>query len=527
MPNRGSRVSPAIVGLIAAAIMFGLLFFAFGKVSLFTPTLNLKAQVATGDTLAPSADVEVAGVKVGTVKSIEKGDPGAVIDMSVDTREVTVYQNASIQIRPHGVFGPKFVALDPGSASAGDFADGGTIPIANTRISVDFEQVLNSLNPDTRLSLQSFFQEFGTAADKRGGDFGQFLDSLGTVETQLTPVLQVIDDRSSNVGRLFESNAVMSETFANSPFDQIISKNGDAFAKLDTTGQPLTALIIHGNNLLTSLDTITGGSNTQALAAAVGKLPSLFDNIQRFNNDLGYGVNAISPAILPQRGQKDSDVGLAVRRAQDVFGQCDITDQTDPNDPRGLSDTVHANFVKIVPCYGADGKPYRDAAGHVAHHHVDVVAGTHNHPLANTLFPATIISLQIYQFQNSFRDHLLGDNEGSVLCGPNSGNNTRPTNPAFTCLHTSQSDPLPGHGTPPPPLFSAQAAQAAAAAAAAPQPSASATLAALGRAVSHAVWGRPLAQHTPPVLDLVVAFALITAAAGVGFGFWRTRRRKT
>jgi phospholipid/cholesterol/gamma-HCH transport system substrate-binding protein len=523
MPNRGSRVNPAVVGLIAAVIMFGLLFFAFGKVSLFTPTLDVKAQVATGDTLAPNADVAVAGVKVGTVKSIEKGDPGALIDMSVDSREVSVYQNASIKIRPHGVFGPKFVELDPGSTSAGSFADGGTIPIANTRISVDFEQVLNSLNPDTRVSLQTFFQEFGTAADKRGGDFGQFLDSLGTVETQLTPVLQVIDNRSANVGRLFESNATMSETFANSPFDQIISKNGDAFGKLDATNQPLTGVIIHGNRVLTALDSITGGSNTQALTAAVAKLPSLFDNLQRFNNDLGYGINAISPAILPQRGQVDSDVALAVKRAQDVFGQCDITDQTDPADPRGLSDTVHANFVRIVPCYGADGKPYRDGAGHVAHHHVDVVAGTHNHPLANTLIAPTVIDLQLYAFDDSFRDHLLGDNEGSVLCGPNSGNSTRPTNPAFTCLHSSQSDPLPGHGTAPPPLFSALAAQAATAAA--PEPSASASLAALGRAVSHAVWGRPLAQHFSPPLDLVVALALITAAAGVGFGFWRTRRR--
>jgi virulence factor Mce-like protein len=526
MPNRGSRVNPALVGLIAAAIMFGLLFFAFGEVSLFTPTLDMKAQVATGDTLAVNADVAVAGVKVGTVKSIEKGDPGALIDMSVDTRKVSVFQNAGIKIRPHGVFGPKFVELDPGSESAGGFADGGTIPIANTRISVDFEQVLNSLNPDTRLSLQTFFQEFGTAADKRGGDFGQFLDSLGTVESQLTPVLQVIDDRSSNVGRLFESNAVMSETFADSPFDQILSKNGDAFAKLDTTDKPLTGVIIHGNNVLNALDTITGGTNTQALKDAVAKLPSLFDNLQRFNNDLGYGINAISPAILPQRGQTDSDVGLAVRRAQDVFGQCDITDQTDPADPRGLSDTVHANFVRIVPCYGADGKPYRDAAGHVAHHHVDVVAGTHNHPIANNLLATTVVVLGggYYGFPSSFKDHVLGDNEGSVLCGPNSGNSTRPTNPAFTCLHTSQSDPLPGHGTPPPPLFSALSAQAAAAAS--PEPSASASLAALGRAVSHA-WGRPLAQHTPPVVDLMVAFALITAAAGVGFGFWRSRRQRT
>src|ERR1700680_3844011 len=146
MPNRGPRISPAIVGLIGAAIMFGLLFFAFANVALFASNMDMKAQVATGDTLAPGADVEVAGVHVGIVKSIDKGDPGALIDMAVDTKKVTMHQDASLQIRPHGVFGPKFVQLDPGTETAGAFADGRSIPLSRTHVSVDFEQVLNSLD---------------------------------------------------------------------------------------------------------------------------------------------------------------------------------------------------------------------------------------------------------------------------------------------------------------------------------------------------------------------------------------------
>src|SRR6202171_3142890 len=178
MPNRGPRVSPAVVGLIGAAIMFGLLFFAFANVALFTSTVDVKAQVATGDTLAPNADVEVAGVKVGTVKTSDKGDPGALIDMSVDTKKVSVYRDASLQIRPHGVFGPKFVQLDPGTETAGAFADGGSIPLSRTHVSVDFEQVLNSLDTNTRDSLQTLFVELGTGSDQRGADFGKFLDDL-------------------------------------------------------------------------------------------------------------------------------------------------------------------------------------------------------------------------------------------------------------------------------------------------------------------------------------------------------------
>src|SRR5260370_19021441 len=117
MPNRGPRIIPALVGLVSAAIMFGLLFFAFANVSLFASNMDVKAEVASGDTLAPNADVEAAGVRVGLVKSIEKGNPGARLDMSVDTKKVTLYRDATLQIKPPGVFGPQFVDFNPGAPS--------------------------------------------------------------------------------------------------------------------------------------------------------------------------------------------------------------------------------------------------------------------------------------------------------------------------------------------------------------------------------------------------------------------------
>jgi phospholipid/cholesterol/gamma-HCH transport system substrate-binding protein len=504
MESRGPHVNPALVGLISAAITSSLLLFAFTNVALFSSNFDMKAQVVSGDTLAPGADVEVAGTRVGKVQSINKGDPGALIDMTIDRKKVSMYSDASLQIRPHGVFGPKFVQIDPGTESTGGFSDGGSIPLARTQVSVDFEQVLNLLDANTRQSLQTVFVELGTASENRGADFGQFLDALSTIESQLTPVLQVVANRATNTGRLLDSNAVNTETLADSPLDQVLRKNADALAKLDDANSSLTGVIVHGNNVLASLDTITGGNNTQALASTISKLPSLLDNLQRFNNDLGYGVNAVAPVVTPQRGQVDSDVGLAVRRAQDAFGECDITDQTNPADPRGAADTQHANFVKIVPCYGPDGKPTMDAAGHVAHHHVDVLLALHNNPIAPQLATAFPLLHPVYGFPQSFVDALLGDNEGSVLCGPNSGNSTRPSNPGFTCLHTSQSDPIPGHGTPPPALFNG--------------------VAAAGSTTPSSAELRPGLPNTSPGQDLVVWLVLLAGSAVVAFGLWPKRR---
>jgi virulence factor Mce-like protein len=502
--------------MVAAAVMFGLLFFAFTNVALFASNIDVKAQVATGGTLAPNADVEVSGVKVGTVKSVEKGNPGALVDMTIDTKKTTIYKDARLQIRPHGVFGPKFVAIDPGTASAGRFQDGDAIALANTRVSVDFEEVLNSLDANTRQSLQTVLFELGTASQARGADFGTTLDKVNVVEAQLTPVLQVVDNRSFNTGRLFESNAVVTETYADSPLDQVIHKNADVLLKLNNASGAVVGVVVHGNNVLTSLDTIVGGSNTVALSQAIAKLPALLDNLQKFNNDLGYGVNALAPVVTPQHGQVDSDIGLAIRRTVDAFGQCDISDQSDP--VRGAADTLHANFIKIVPCYQADGRtPYVDpATGHVAHHHVAVLLGLHTQPAAPgvaSLLGSPLLSTALSALPKTQATTLLGslnaENEGSVLCGPNSQNSTRPAgSAAFTCrTDPQQSQAIPGYGTPPPALFSGVSAAGAAGAPVQPGVATAASL-----------------PNTSTGRDgLVVALMLVLAGA-IGIGYWRARK---
>lgn len=448
-------------------VMFGLLFFAFTNVTLFQSTLTMKAQVSSGDTLAPGGDVEVAGVKVGSVKTVEKGSPGALVTMSVDTKKITVYKDASLQVRPHGVFGPKFVEINPGTEQAGNFPEGGTMDIKNTSVAVDFEAILNSLDENTRTSLQTFLYEFGTGSDNRGADFGQTITSLQVVTDQLTPPLQVIDNRSVEVGRLFENNATVTETYANSPIYQIIAENNDLLTQLDNHKEDLTGLVVHGNNFLGALDTATAG-NTGNLRTVLVQLPAFSDQLQRFSNDLGYGTNSLNPVIMPQHGQSMGDIELAVRRTKDAFGQCDIVDTSSQTGPTA-SDTVHANFVKIVPCTDANGNPTKDGNGNVAHHHVNVLLGVHTgqvNPLSVTgvCTAAAILATLCNTIGQSVTlpVALPVEGEAQVLCGPNSNNDARGGTPAFGCKNDTtgpqgagngMSNVIPPAGGAPPPLF--------------------------------------------------------------------------
>ena len=309
---------------------------------------------------------------------------------------------------------------------AGAFQSGDAIQIDHTAVSVDFEQVLDELDPNTRMGLQTALYELGKGSEGRGEDWGVVIDSLKTITTHLTPALQVVDRRQVELSRFLDNNAIVVETYGNAPIDSLVRENADILAKLDSHRADVANLVVHGNQVLSDLDTITAGSNVTALQQTLQKAPTLLDRFIHFSNDLGFATNSLAPEVIPHSGQTQSDIALAILRSEDAFGECSISDQNG-------SDTLHATGVRIVPCYGKDGKPYVDpATGHVAHHHVKVLFGLHTDNTVGN-----------------------GEEEAAVLCGPNSGNAARGSNPAFTCLENPvQMNPPAPFGGPPPAAFS-------------------------------------------------------------------------
>ncbi|MCA1694456.1 MAG: hypothetical protein LC749_06870, partial [Actinobacteria bacterium] len=361
---------------------------------------------------------------------------GAEVTMEINTQKTQVFKDATAQIRPHGVFGPKFVQIAPGTPSTGGFPDGGTIDQANTSVSVNFEQVLNEFDANTRQSLQTFFYEFGTWQEDRGADQGAVIDSLNVVTAQLTPPLQVIANRRNEFGRFMDNNAIATETLAESQIAQIIHDNNTLLTQLDEHQAGLVNLVVHGDNVLNDLDQITSGDNVNNLRAALPKLPGLFDSLARFSNDLGTGLGHVSPVFVPQRGQADSDIGIAIKRTRDAFGECDITDDSG-------YDTAHAVNIKVVPCFDATGKPFTDTAGHVAHHHIKVLLGLHTNTDPNA---------------PSLPGSPNSEDERRTLCGPHTGSGT-----AFACVSDpvqSWASSIPPTGGQAPPLFGSTSSSA-------------------------------------------------------------------
>jgi hypothetical protein len=101
--------------------------------------------------------------KVGSVARYRDTDL-AEVTMEIDDSGLPIHRDATLKIRPR-IFleGNFFVDLKPGSPSAEEVPDGGTIGPAQTSPPVQLDEVLTALQADTREDLQILLKEYGAS----------------------------------------------------------------------------------------------------------------------------------------------------------------------------------------------------------------------------------------------------------------------------------------------------------------------------------------------------------------------------
>ncbi|MBJ7458163.1 MAG: MCE family protein [Thermoleophilaceae bacterium] len=166
--NTGMSLRKA--GLIGIIVLSVLVYFAFSKDIPFTGGYEVNAYFNNAANIQPKAQVRVAGVKVGTVARVERGDGATTkVVMTIDKKALPIRQDAAARIR-FRIFleGNPFVDLQPGTPGSPEIKSGGSIPVAQTAGPVQLDQVLSSVNSDAREGLENVFTEIGTALNTVG-----------------------------------------------------------------------------------------------------------------------------------------------------------------------------------------------------------------------------------------------------------------------------------------------------------------------------------------------------------------------
>jgi virulence factor Mce-like protein len=159
-------------GAICLAIAVVVTYFGFTKAVPFRQHYEIKAAFKSANNLREDSVVRIAGVNVGKVTKVdfkEPGSPEAVVTMRIEKKGRPIHKDAQVTLRQR-IFleGNLFVDVRPGSPSAPELGDGDTIPVNQTSYPVQLDQVLTSLQRDTREELRVLLDQYSTALGGEG-----------------------------------------------------------------------------------------------------------------------------------------------------------------------------------------------------------------------------------------------------------------------------------------------------------------------------------------------------------------------
>lgn len=300
MNRRRDALSGQLVArLIGAVLIFGSL--ALAVMSFVPPQLPWNrsfhvtvASAAFGE-MNPNAGVELAGVRVGSVERIEYKSHDALLHLAISPAYADrIHSDATATIQPHGLLGPKYVALTAGAV--GHLADGATIPRSRTTVTTDFDQVLNSFQPDVRQNLKVIFVELGTAADSRGVDMNQALGSLSASADNMRTATGLLRNRESDTTLFVRSSEVFNRDVQNAPIAENIADTNRVLAALAAVENDLGDSIDHTAGVLQSVDVIMSG-NADNLAYVLGHAPRTVTNLNRYIDTNTQLINGIRPSL--------------------------------------------------------------------------------------------------------------------------------------------------------------------------------------------------------------------------------------
>ncbi len=182
-----STFAAGLIALVAIAVFTYLGFTKFANP--FSSEYTVHAVFSNASGVKPESPVRIAGVNVGKVEKVgpvagcklggslqkqastsgSQGCTAADVTMTISGQGLPIHKDATFAIRPR-IFleGNFFVDVSPGTPEAPVAPSGYTFPVQQGTEPVQFDQVLTSLQSNTRQNLQTLLRQFGTAVKKGG-----------------------------------------------------------------------------------------------------------------------------------------------------------------------------------------------------------------------------------------------------------------------------------------------------------------------------------------------------------------------
>lgn len=258
-------------------------------------TFQIKAELENAQGVLPGQGqaVNVAGVNVGDIASVELVEGRAVATLRIEERFARVYPNATVLLRPKTGLKDMILELDPGTPSSGEQVDEGfTIANDSSNPDVNFDQFLASLDGDTQDYLMHLVGNAGRTLEKGGGrELANTFRRFQPLSRDFAKANRYVAQRRHKLRRVIHNfGAIMDE----------IGKHDAELARFVGSSSAVFRRFANQNeNLAETIELLPGAlrSGNTALAA----IDELGQSMERSFTDLEPTARALGPTLRQMR----------------------------------------------------------------------------------------------------------------------------------------------------------------------------------------------------------------------------------
>lgn len=177
---------------------------------------ELRAEFSTAQAVVAGQGqtVDLAGVRIGEVSSVELEDGRAVVTLSIENEYAPlIHPDATMLLRPRTGLNDMTVEVDPGTASE-SVTEGDTLPVSQTEPQVQPDQILATLDGDTRDYLKLLLSGGARGLGGRGEEASATLRRFEPLGRNLARITSELSERRRNISRAITNFRLLSEELA-------------------------------------------------------------------------------------------------------------------------------------------------------------------------------------------------------------------------------------------------------------------------------------------------------------------------
>jgi phospholipid/cholesterol/gamma-HCH transport system substrate-binding protein len=276
----------AILGLLlvagaVSAVILGQQRFRFPFLSEEPTRMYAELDNAQAVTPGQGQTVEVSGVKVGLIANVKLRDGRAVVGLDIKPRfKDLIHTDASGLLRPRTGLKDMFLQVDPGTRAAPVARAGFTIPSSRTLTDVDLDEVLSTLDGDTRDHLQLLLGGAAGGLKGRGGDLAELFRRFGPTARDLHRVNRAVAVEREGLKDAIHGLAGVT--------NELAGKDEDLSRLVDSSAAVFEALASEDSNV---------AATVQKLPGALRTTTRTLGDVRAFAGQLGPTARSLTPVL--------------------------------------------------------------------------------------------------------------------------------------------------------------------------------------------------------------------------------------